>query len=102
MGEAEGHIRLLKPDGQVERDISVKGWPGFNTLTWAADGQAMYCGTASRQGATLLRVDLQGNEQVLWQQKGAFYIYGIPSRDGRELAFYSRMMDSNLWMIENF
>jgi hypothetical protein len=102
LGEAEGHIRLLAPDGQVERELTVKGWPGFSTLAWAPDGKAMYCGTASRQGATLLRVDVQGNTQVVWQQKGAVYIYGEPSRDGRHLAILSDMMDSNLWMLENF
>jgi Tol biopolymer transport system component len=101
-GEAEGHIRLLALDGQVERDIRVKGWPGFNTLAWAPDGKALYCGTVSGQDATLLRVDLNGNAQVLWQQKGAVLIFGEPSRDGRHLAIYAWMMDSNLWMVENF
>jgi DNA-binding winged helix-turn-helix (wHTH) protein/Tol biopolymer transport system component len=102
LGEAEGHIRLLAPDGQLERDIKVKGWPGFFTLAWAPDGKAMYCGTVSRHDATLLRVDLNGNAQVLWQQKGAVLIFGEPSRDGRHLAIYAWMMDSNLWMVENF
>jgi hypothetical protein len=102
VGEAAGHIRLLTPAGQVERDILLKGWPGFFTLGWAPDGKAMYCGTASRQGATLLRVDLNGNAQVLWQQKGAVYIFGEPSRDGLHLAIMANVMDSNLWMVENF
>ncbi len=102
LGEAEGHIRLLALDGQVERDIRVKGWPGFSTLGWAPDGKAMYCGTASRQGATLLRVDLNGNASVLWQQKGAVYIYGEPSNDGRHLAIMASVIESNLWMLENF
>ena len=101
-GEAEGHIRLLALDGQVERDIRVKGWPGFSTFAWAPDGKAIYCGALSRDGATLLRVDLQGNAQVLWQQKGALFIFGEPSRDGRHMAIMADMMDSNVWMLENF
>jgi DNA-binding winged helix-turn-helix (wHTH) protein/Tol biopolymer transport system component len=102
VGEAEGHIGLLAPDGQLERDIRVKGWPGFFTLAWSPDGKAMYCGTVSRLGATLLRVDLDGNAQVLWQQRGADYIYGEPSRDGRYLTIMADVMESNLWMMENF
>jgi DNA-binding winged helix-turn-helix (wHTH) protein/Tol biopolymer transport system component len=101
-GETDGHISLLALDGRVERDIRLKGWPAFNTLAWAPDGKAMYCGTASRQGATLLRVDLNGNAQILWQQKGAVYIFGEPSRDGRHLAIMARVIESNLWMLENF
>jgi hypothetical protein len=102
IGESEGHVRLLAPDGRLERDIRVKDWPGFSYFSWAPDGKSIYCSTASRQGATLLRVDLNGNAEVLWQQRGAVGIYGEPSRDGRHLAILTAMMDSNLWMIENF
>jgi hypothetical protein len=54
------------------------------------------------QACGKLTVDLQGNAQVLWQQKGALFIFGEPSRDGRHLAVMIDMMDSNLWMMENF
>jgi Tol biopolymer transport system component len=104
-GEPYGHIQLLTPDGRLERDITVKGWPGFTTLEWAADGKAMYCGTKSAGQATLLRVDLDGKAQVLWQKRGALGcdgVWAIPSPDGRYLAIAAEVMDSNLWMVENF
>ena len=112
-GEAEGHIQLLALDGHPERDIRVKGWPGFTTLGWAPDGKGMYCGTIRSQRATLLHVDLDGKAQVLWEQRGAFgdsgqpgptpsAIWGEPSPDGRHLAIMAATADSNLWMMENF
>jgi DNA-binding winged helix-turn-helix (wHTH) protein/Tol biopolymer transport system component len=104
-GEAEGHIQLLALDGHPERDIRVKGWPGFTSFSWAPDGKGIYCGTTSPQGATLLHVGLDGKAEVLWDQKGAtggFGTWGIPSPDGRYLAIMNEAMDSNLWMLENF
>jgi Tol biopolymer transport system component len=104
-GEPHGHIQLLSLDGRLEREITVKEWPGFTSLDWAPDGKAMYCGTKSGGQATLLRVDLDGRAQVLWQHRGALggdAIWGIPSPDGRYLAITAKVMDSNLWMVENF
>jgi eukaryotic-like serine/threonine-protein kinase len=105
IGEAEGHIQLLALDGHAERDIRVQGWPGIRNFVWRRDGKGFYCGIMRPQGVTLLYVDLDGNAQVLWEQKGATEfsgIYGIPSPDGRYLAIMEETMDSNLWMIENF
>jgi DNA-binding winged helix-turn-helix (wHTH) protein/Tol biopolymer transport system component len=103
--ESEGHIRLLTPDGRVERDITIKSWPGFITTAWAPDGRGIYCGTITQQGAALLRVNLDGTAEVLWQQKGTPFsngTWGIPSPDGRYLAIMSEVTDSNLWMVEGF
>jgi hypothetical protein len=105
IGEAEGHIQVLALDGYPERDIRVKGWPGFTSQAWAPDGKGIYCGTMRPQGATLLYVGLDGKAQVLWEQKGAtggFGTWGVPSPDGRYVAIMSEAMDSNLWMVENF
>ena len=68
--EPEGHFQLLTPDGRLERDITVKDWPGFGAYTWAPDGKGFYCGTKTQQGAALLRVNLDGSTHLLWQQKG--------------------------------
>jgi len=105
MGEPEGHIQLLALDGRRVHDITFKGWPGCTSLSWAPDGKGMYCGTMTAQGAALLHVDLDGNTQLLWQQRGAVGIFGFwgePSPDGQYLAIMTEMMDSNIWMVENF
>jgi len=105
MGEPEGHIQLLALDGRPLRDITFKGWPGCTSLDWAPDGKGMYCGTMTAQGAALLYVDLDGNAQLLWHQRGAvglWGIWGVPSPDGRFLAIMTETVDSNIWMVENF
>ncbi len=104
--EPEGHLQLLTLDGRLERDLTFKAWPGCWSDSWSADGKSIYCGTATRQGATLLRVSLDGSAQVLWQQQGTPFdnagTWAIPSPDGKYLAIFSEVTDSNLWMVENF
>lgn len=102
-GEAEIHIRLLSLFGGADREITVKGWPSLTGLNWSPDGKALYCGSASPQGRTLLYVDLKGNARVLWQYRGAGdQIWGIPSPDGRYLAILGEVTNSNVWMVEGF
>jgi serine/threonine protein kinase/Tol biopolymer transport system component len=103
--EAEIHIRLLSLTGGPDREISVKGWPAltYRGLNWSPDGRALYCGSRSPQGETLLRVDLEGNAKVLWQGKrGAGELFGVPSPDGRYLAIQASLFGTNVWMLENF
>jgi DNA-binding winged helix-turn-helix (wHTH) protein/Tol biopolymer transport system component len=114
--EPYGHIKLLSLDGRLEREITVKKWPGFTSLDWAPDGKAMYCGTRVAGQWMLLRVDLDGNVHVLWQHTGTVgsdgmiprwnwacgEIYGIPSPDGRYMAVGAEVCNNNIWMVENF
>jgi eukaryotic-like serine/threonine-protein kinase len=102
-GEAEIHVRLLSLSGGSDREITVRGWPNITGLDWSADGKGLYLGSFSRQGSTLLYVDLKGNARVLWQYKGAGgYTCGIPSPDGRYLALLVSATNSNVWMLEGF
>jgi len=102
-GEAEIHIRLLALSGGSDREITVKGWPNITGLDWSPDGKALYCGSVSPQGGTLLYVDLKGNAQVVWRCKAAGgLVYGLPSPDGRYLAILVEDLNSNVWMVEGF
>jgi len=47
-------------------------------------------------------MDLQGNARFLWEQRGGFGTYGVPSPDGRHLAMRGWYVEANLWMMENF
>ncbi|MGA7410755.1 MAG: protein kinase [Bryobacteraceae bacterium] len=102
-GGADGHIRLLSLLGGSDREITLKGRPDLSGVDWAPDGKGLYCADFSTQ-PTLLHVDLKGNAQVLWQHKGrgTYYIYGVPSPDGRYLAIYGNVVNSNVWMLEGF
>jgi eukaryotic-like serine/threonine-protein kinase len=102
---SEIHIRLLSLTGGSDREINVKGRPNVvGTLDWSADGKGLYYGSVSTRSSTLLYVDLKGNARALWQFKGSGFgkIEGIPSPNGRYVAIGVRLINSNVWMLENF
>jgi Tol biopolymer transport system component len=97
-----GRIRILSSKGEPERDVVVKGWGGFGTVNWQADGRGFFVSSLSPQGASLLHVSMNGRAQVLWEQKGSGKPYGVSSPNGHYLAFQGSTADSNVWLIENF
>ena len=104
-GERGSRIRILSLVGSLVgemRDVVVNGWNGFQSLDWSADGKGLYASSQSPQAATLLYSDLEGHAQVLWRRDGIFKTWGIPSPDGRHLAFVEWTSANNIWMIENF
>ena len=98
----EGRIRLLSLKGEPERDIDVKGWAGFNSVDWAADGKSLFVSSQSPISSTLLRVDMEGHATPLWDQPGGFSTWAVPAPNGRELAIQGMTSSSNVWMIENY
>jgi Tol biopolymer transport system component len=93
-------VHMVPLDGDQPRDITVKGWPPFNCLDFSADSMGFFVNSMTNGGGTLLYVDLNGKAHPLWQS--AFFIWGIPSWDGRRLAILGLAMNGNLWMLENF
>jgi serine/threonine protein kinase len=100
--EREGHIRVFSLTGGNDLEITVQGWGRLQNLEASADGKAFYSGSASPEGAALLRIDMEGRAQLLWRQKGTLLTWGMPSPDGRRLAFSGNAHNSNLWMVEGF
>jgi eukaryotic-like serine/threonine-protein kinase len=98
----EGRLRLLPLDGTPSKDIGVKGWAGFNSVDWAADGKSFFVSSQSPTSTTLLHVDLEGHAIPLWDQPGGFRTWAIAAPNGRELAIAGETTSSNVWMIENF
>ena len=98
----EGKIRLLSLRGDPDRDFVVKGWAGFNSVDWAADGKSLFVSSQSPTSSTLLHVDLEGHATPLWDQRGAWRTYAVAAPNGRELAIAGMTSGSNVWMIENF
>jgi hypothetical protein len=93
---------LFSLNGGKDQEINVKGWGRLQNLEISADGKAFYSGSTSPEGATLLRIDMEGRAQVLWRQKGSPMTWGMASPDGRHLAFSGSVQNSNLWMVEGF
>jgi Tol biopolymer transport system component len=113
---SEGRIRIVPLSHQQVYDIVVKGWKNVQSVDWAADGKGFFVSSFTTRSSTLLHVDLQGNAQLLWEQKGSTSPAGrpwnqplgpsaswaVPSPDGRHLAIYDWKLSANMWMIENF
>jgi Tol biopolymer transport system component/DNA-binding winged helix-turn-helix (wHTH) protein len=95
-------IHLLSLDGKPPREITVKGWPVFNTLDFSADSTGFFVSSMTNGGGTLLYVDFNGKAHPLWQQRSARFAWGVPSWDGRRLAILGPTPNGNLWMLENF
>ena len=95
VGELEGGGTRMKPPQRLT-------WGALESIDWSHDGEVLYCGSVSPEAATLLRIDMEGQVQVLWRQKGATATWGVPSPDGRHLAVLGAIIDSNQWMVEGF
>lgn len=106
--EREGRIRLLTLANRARRtpttrDVAVAGRSGFYSLNWAPDGKGWYVANPSVLGDTLFfYVDLKGQSTALKSPQSMDPPWGVPSPDGRHLAFMNSAMSRNAWMIESF
>jgi Tol biopolymer transport system component len=99
----ENRIRLVPVRGGQPYDLVLNRWSSFNAgPDWAPDGKGFYVSSSSPRGAALLHIDLKGNVSPLWEQKGSWQTWGVPSPDGLHLAILGFTVDSNVWMTENF
>lgn len=103
--QPDDRIHILPFDGLAQTEIVVPGWNNLTSAVWTVDGKGLFVGTDVAGGRALLYMDLKGNPSLLWQQKGSgspTNVWGVPSPDGRHLAIHASMLNSNMWMAENF
>lgn len=75
--------------------ISVPGFGVVRGVNWASDAKGFFVETKSTTGYSLLYVNRAGQVTLLRQSPIA--IWGVPSRDGKKLAFPSLTVASNVW-----
>jgi hypothetical protein len=92
-------IRLVHFSPQGPAAIAVIPVRGFGVVresTWASDAKGFFVETKTASGFDLLYVNLAGHATVLRQSQIA--IWGVPSRDGKKLAFPGQTVRSNVWI----
>jgi Tol biopolymer transport system component len=98
-----GQIRVISLLDGSERDVEVRGWNSLNHIDWAADGKGRYISSEMALATALLYVDLGGNSTILLREPGFFTeTWGIPSPDGKHLAFLHSVPGNNAWILESF
>src|SRR5262245_43409908 len=96
----KGRIRVLSLTGGASRDITVRGWGEFHSISWSMDGKGFYVASRVSLLPTLLYIDMEGRARVLGQT-GLIDIFGLPSPDGRYLALAEYRLTGNAWMVED-
>jgi eukaryotic-like serine/threonine-protein kinase len=98
MNTSDGTVRLLE---KAEPAVSLD-------LAWSSDGNSLFMtelvARGSSPGWRVLRTDLAGHFQTLWESN---IVWGDisnpqPSPDGRHLAFEALRLESNAWTLEKF
>jgi Tol biopolymer transport system component len=98
-----GPIQVISLRGESTQEIPVVGWKGLlSSLNWAADGKGFFVCSPKEHGEALLYVPIRGEARVVWELPGAVDFDVIPSPDGRHMAINARLLNGNMWMMENF
>jgi serine/threonine protein kinase len=109
----EGRVHIISLPGRGHagpgmgaapaHDVLVEGWTNLYNLNWAADGKGWYiCNAPVAGGSNFLHVDLQGHATVLQFPENLNKFWGVPSPDGRHLAYSRTTFTANAWLLENF
>jgi len=92
------NIRLVPLGGRHAEDASELPLRGHGTLlgsSWAADGRSLFVECRTKDGFELVNLDLTGRITLL--RKSSVPLWGIPSRDGKKIAFPDRTSSNNVW-----
>jgi serine/threonine protein kinase len=101
-----GQIEIMSLRDRSWHEISLgPHWQQLQTVAWAADGKSLFVTCWKPNGSDLLRATLDGKVTLLWHYGHSPWQWAtnpLPSPDGKYLAFQSKSLDSNVWMLENF
>ena len=97
-------IRRIPLDGGAYSEVEVTGRKGLEILYWAADGKGWFVSSVTPgNGEYLLHVSPRGDSQVLYEQpQDGRDTFGIPSHNGKQLAFLEWTAAKTIWMIDDF
>jgi hypothetical protein len=82
------------------RELAVPGLGGLIGLVADAHNTGWYATATSPRGVKLLHIDREGHFQLL--RESPLTTWGLPSPDGRHLAFVDTAAFSNFWSVRLF
>jgi Tol biopolymer transport system component len=100
--EYDRPLRLVSLVDKRVREIPLGDWRSPQNVAWSHDGKSLFITGWAGNQMLLLRVDLDGRTTILWRQWPGFIFNLAPSPDGRYLAAGVRVVDSNVWLLEDF
>jgi len=99
----ESTVQILSLHGELKSEIRIRGWSNLGDMRWTADGKGFFLTSVTPAGgAVLLHLNARGDVQIVRENPGGNYSPGVPSPDGRHLAFVGTADNKNMWMMENF
>jgi serine/threonine protein kinase len=94
-------IDIYSLSGLMGQRIRVAGFNRFLSIDWSPDGRSWFVGAATPTGCALLQVNLDGSYKVLLNILGrGMRTYGIPSWDGKLVAFLGWTVGRNTWILD--
>ena len=95
-------VKVVPLTGGPTKTINAKILRDLNEVNWAADSQALFVSSATSDGASVIRLDLNGQAHTIFHDRRAVYVGVTPSRDGKRLAIWSDILEANAWIIDDF
>jgi len=98
--EREAQIRLVSlqpgPNKSIERTLTLPGLTSLRGLVWSASGNGWFVSVDTTVGRRLVYVYPDGKFSPL----GDFSGWGVPSPDGKKLAFLNSLNATNAWLLD--
>jgi hypothetical protein len=97
-------IRRFPLHGGPCSAVEVRGRKELTSLYWAQDGKGWFVASVTAgNGMYLLHATLRGDSEILYEQQGdGRDTWGIPSHNGKQIAFMHESIAKNAWLIDDF
>jgi Tol biopolymer transport system component/DNA-binding winged helix-turn-helix (wHTH) protein len=102
-GRIPAVIQLYKLRDSSRTTLEVRGWGPIQTIDWNPDGKSLWISArTSTDVVGLVRVDFKGNVTPLVVDTVGNLGFGIPSPDGRHIAYWKWDVASDVWLLHDF